>query len=159
VSEWKSNSNYSLLNSRLCSENWWRRRQPHSIINQILIMLKAIYAPKDAPRSNRLNLQSDFGQFHRSSGARHASNCSSASVLQIRARARQSRSIVCSRSSSGKSCALRSASAKNASSPFVSDQSSMICAAFHCRPAGPSGRRNPSWGRHRSVTTGGFYAW
>jgi hypothetical protein len=38
--------------------------------------------------------------------------------------------------------------------PLPPTKSSMMCAASPCRPAGPSGRRDPSWGRHRSAAPG-----
>ena len=89
-------------------------------------MLNGRNAPIDTPRSIWVILSLDFDRFHRSSGARHASNRSSASVLQISPRAQRSRSIGRSRCSSGKSCAQRSASAKNSSSRFAAAQASMI---------------------------------
>jgi len=60
------------------------------------------------------------------SGARHASNRSNASVLPTRARACLRRCIVRTRWSSGKSRARRLASAKNSLSRFAAAQASMI---------------------------------
>jgi len=97
----------SLLNHCKISNDWWRRRQSHCLINQWLKMRNADYAPTNTPKSIRLINCLKSNRFYRSSGADHASNRSSASVLPIRACARRSRSIVRSRCSSGKSQARR----------------------------------------------------
>ncbi len=83
------------------------------------------------------------------SGARHASNRSSALVLSSNPRARRDRSIVRSRCSSGKSCARRSTSAQHSSSRFAAAQTSTISSSasllsFMARRTSPSRR-------HRSV--------
>ncbi len=108
---------------------WWRRRLPNSHPNVLKNIrsrsLKVKTCPHRCPQIGSADSPARFRPILSSSGARHASNRSSASVLSIRAHARRSRSIVRSRFSSGKSCARRSASAKNASSRLASDQASM----------------------------------
>ena len=67
-----------------------------------------------------------FLQLHRSSGVRQDWNCSSASVLPISLRACRNCAIVRSSSSTGKTCARRSASAKNSSIRLAAAQASII---------------------------------
>jgi hypothetical protein len=52
-------------------------------------MRNADYAPTDTPKSIRLINRLKSNRFYRLSGARHASNRSSASVLPIRVRLSQ----------------------------------------------------------------------